>query len=63
EALSRVQSLQWGFDLGFLDVEVEGDLLIGVAHLLATEILKSREQWYMRDGIPKFAKEAVEKDG
>ncbi|MBA0734363.1 hypothetical protein Gogos_018280, partial [Gossypium gossypioides] len=34
-----------------------------VAHLLAIEGMKVAEQWCLRDGVPKFAKGDVERDG
>lgn len=50
EALARVQSLQWGFDLGFLDVEVEGDPLIVIIKLRSKDEDKSEIGAYIRDG-------------
>ncbi|MBA0841161.1 hypothetical protein Goarm_003670 [Gossypium armourianum] len=50
EALARVQSLQWGFDLGFLDVEVEGDPLIVIIKLQSKDEDKSEIRAYIRDG-------------
>ncbi|MBA0599969.1 hypothetical protein Gorai_006169, partial [Gossypium raimondii] len=50
EALARVQSLQWGFDLGFLDVEVEGGPLIVIIKLQSKDEDKSEIGAYIRDG-------------
>ncbi|MBA0628960.1 hypothetical protein Godav_023588, partial [Gossypium davidsonii] len=50
EALARVQSLQWGFDLGFLDVEVEGGPLIVIIKLRSKDEDKSEIGAYIRDG-------------
>ncbi|MBA0639954.1 hypothetical protein Goklo_022947, partial [Gossypium klotzschianum] len=52
EAITCLQVIQLGIDLGFQDVVIEGNSLM----------IKGEMNTYLLDGVPNFTEEAVEKD-
>ncbi|MFQ6666017.1 hypothetical protein Gotur_032533 [Gossypium turneri] len=62
EIIGIKMQLNWevGLDLGLMDTEVEGDALSNGER--RRSLAGIEEQWCLRDGVPEFAREAVERD-
>ncbi|MBA0709223.1 hypothetical protein Golax_024270, partial [Gossypium laxum] len=58
--LETTQAVLTGAQMGFLNVEVEGDCFD--AHALAIEVLKRNEAIYLVDDVPTYAFDVVEVD-